>query len=158
MKANSVKEKFIVLRAEGLSFDKIAKRIKVSKPTLIKWQREYQKEINELLEVRYGEILEKYKLTKEKRIEKIAEELELVWEAYKKVEYKDLTKRELLMMIMRLERRLKEEIGGFEKFEEEEEGSKEYKIQVIKTIIGEDGKEEDFRSRSRKSEVRNQKS
>lgn len=147
MKTNSVKEKFIVLRAEGLSFDKIAKRIKVSKPTLIKWQREYQREINELLEVRYCEILEKYKLTKEKRIEKIAEELDLVWEAYKKVEYKDLTKRELLMMIMRLERRLKEEIGEFERFDEEEEGPKEYKIEVVRTIIGEDGKETEVSSR-----------
>lgn len=120
MRDNETKEKFIILRAEGLSFDKIAKRIKVSKPTLIKWQRYYQKKINELLKVRYEEILERYKFTKEKRIERIARELDKVWKAYEDTDYKGLTKRELLMMIMRLERRLKEEVGLFEKYEEGE--------------------------------------
>lgn len=118
---NKTKEKFIALRAEGLSFDKIAKRINVSKPTLIKWQKYYRKEINKLLEVRYGEILEEYKFTKEKRIERIARELDKVWRTYEATDYKGLTKRELLMMIMRLERRLKEEVGLFEKYESEDE-------------------------------------
>jgi transposase len=66
MKENSVKEKFILLRGEGLSFDKIAKRIKVSKPTLIEWQREFQEEIKEAQEIRFGEILEKYNMIKQK--------------------------------------------------------------------------------------------
>ena len=46
MKDSSVKEKFIQLRAKGLSFDKIAKQIKISKPTLLKWSEEFEKEIN----------------------------------------------------------------------------------------------------------------
>ena len=47
MKDNSIKEKFVLLRAEGLSFDKIAKKIKVSKPTLIEWQKDFRDEIKE---------------------------------------------------------------------------------------------------------------
>lgn len=37
MKDHETVEKFIKLRSEGKSFDKIAKLIKVSKPTLISW-------------------------------------------------------------------------------------------------------------------------
>lgn len=142
MKDNETKEKFIILRAEGLSFDKISRRIKVSKPTLIEWQKDNQNKINELKEIRFNEILEKYKATKEKRIERIAKQLQQVWNAYEKLEYTDLSKRELLMMIMRLERRLKEEVGEFEKFDEEMEGKeKEYKIIVERREIGKEDRD-----------------
>ena len=115
MKDNKIKEKFILLRGEGLSFDKIAKMINVSKPTLIEWQKEFNNEIKEIKEIRFNEILEKYNMIKEKRIERIARELDLAWKAYEKIDYKDMNKRELLMVIIRLEKRLKDEIEPGEK-------------------------------------------
>ena len=42
------KDKFIELRAEGNYFDKIAELLDVSKPTLIKQQREFESEISNL--------------------------------------------------------------------------------------------------------------
>ncbi len=39
------REKFIELRAENVSFDKIAKQLKVSKSTLIMWARLYELDI-----------------------------------------------------------------------------------------------------------------
>lgn len=45
MKTDTEKEKFIELRARGLSFSKIAEAIGVSKPILIKWNSELGKEI-----------------------------------------------------------------------------------------------------------------
>jgi len=48
MKENEEKQKFIELRAEGLSYDKISKEIAVSKPTLMKWEKEFSQEIKEL--------------------------------------------------------------------------------------------------------------
>jgi transposase len=45
MKTNNEKEKFIELRARGLSFSKIAEEIGVSKPILIKWNSELRKEM-----------------------------------------------------------------------------------------------------------------
>ena len=45
MKDMSIKEKFVELRAQGLSFKKIADEIQVSKPILIKWNSEFNKEI-----------------------------------------------------------------------------------------------------------------
>ncbi|MHB9005175.1 MAG: helix-turn-helix domain-containing protein, partial [Coriobacteriia bacterium] len=80
MKEMEIIEKFIQLRAEGKSFDKIAKLIKVSKPTLIAWEKKYKGEIDELKWSRFENILEKYKLTQEDRIARLAKELSLAWE------------------------------------------------------------------------------
>lgn len=46
MKDQATREEFIRLRAEGYSFAKISQQINVSKPTLIKWSRQYAKEID----------------------------------------------------------------------------------------------------------------
>ena len=48
MKDTAQKEKFIQLRAKGLSFDKISKEINTSKPTLLKWSEELEGEIANL--------------------------------------------------------------------------------------------------------------
>lgn len=45
MKNNSIKENFIRLRAEGNSLNAISKELNTSKPTLIKWEKEFEKEI-----------------------------------------------------------------------------------------------------------------
>ena len=41
-------KKFILLRADGLSFDKITKQLKVSKPTLIQWSRLFQDDLQDM--------------------------------------------------------------------------------------------------------------
>ncbi len=41
-------ERFIELRAKGLSFDKIAKDLGKAKQTLIDWSKDYQEEIANL--------------------------------------------------------------------------------------------------------------
>jgi len=40
-------EKFIELRAAGLSFENISKKINVTKPTLIQWSKKYYSKLNE---------------------------------------------------------------------------------------------------------------
>ena len=40
-------EKFIELRAQGFSFDKIAEEIGTSKPTLLKWSSQYGRELEQ---------------------------------------------------------------------------------------------------------------
>jgi hypothetical protein len=142
MKEDSIKEKFILLRGEGLSFDKIAKRIKVSKPTLIAWQKEFGDKIKEIEEMRFEEVVRKYDMIKEKRIERISKELDLVWKAYEKIDYSMLSKRELLMMFMRLNKIFKDEVDPVEKLktEEKDNENKDYKIWITRQTIGEGGK------------------
>jgi len=47
VKSVEEKQKFVELRAKGLSFERIAEEIKVSKPTLIKWSEELFHEVQE---------------------------------------------------------------------------------------------------------------
>ena len=44
----NVQSSFIGLRAEGISFNAIAKELKVSKPTLIQWSKLFENEIKDL--------------------------------------------------------------------------------------------------------------
>jgi transposase len=81
-------EKFIELRARGYSFDKIATEIGVSKPTLIKWQEEFSKEIANLEFIDFQSILEQHRLNRRARVEEIASQLEKVIKA---IEAKDLS-------------------------------------------------------------------
>ena len=83
MKTTEQKEKFVELRAKNLSFDKIAKKLNVSKPTLIEWSQELNQEIANLKTIELEALQEKYYMQKKqkiklygKQLEKIKEELE----------------------------------------------------------------------------------
>ena len=47
MQLNNKQMEFITLRADGLSFDKIAKQLKISKATLIQWSKLFEDNIKE---------------------------------------------------------------------------------------------------------------
>ena len=57
---NTKETKFIALRAEGLSFDKIAEQLKVTKKTLIQWSRLFQDDINDMQFLAMQKIKEEY--------------------------------------------------------------------------------------------------
>lgn len=69
MKNANDKERFIELRAEGRSYADIAVALKVSKPTLIAWGKELQRDIGNARTLRMDELFEKYAVAKAKRIE-----------------------------------------------------------------------------------------
>lgn len=98
MKTKDEKEKFIELRASGLSFDKIAEMINVSKPVLISWNVEFKKEINNLEYFRYQAILEQYKLIQEKRIEFLSVQLNKINDAINTKSYEDASLKELILI------------------------------------------------------------
>jgi len=96
MKSKDEKEKFIELRASGLSFDKISEMLKISKPVLISWSVEFKKEISNLEYFRYQAILEQYKLIQEKRIEFLSIQLNKVNDAISKKNFEDASLKELI--------------------------------------------------------------
>ena len=69
MKSVEEKQKFVELRAKGLSFERIAEEIKVSKPTLIKWSEELFHEVQEAQFYELENLLENYKLMRKQRFE-----------------------------------------------------------------------------------------
>lgn len=64
-------EKFIELRAQGLSFDKIAEQINVSKPTLLKWSTQYQAELEQAQYFELQRLLSQYRVMRKNRVEVI---------------------------------------------------------------------------------------
>jgi hypothetical protein len=71
MHENNQKQKFMELRATGLSFDKISKEINVSKPTLISWSKELELEIRNLKALEKDALLKEFKLSLEHRVKNL---------------------------------------------------------------------------------------
>jgi len=110
MKDTKTKEKFIQLRAEGLSFDRIAQELDTSKPTLMKWAKEFENEISELMFIEFELLFERYKMLKIERVRCYGEQLELIRDALKKSELKGVPANKLLDMALVLEDRIQAEM------------------------------------------------
>ena len=100
-------ERFVELRARGLSFEKIALEMGVSKPTLIKWAGELHKEIATAEYVDLQALLEQHRLNRRAKIEETALQLEKVIKA---IEGKDLTG-ESLKDLLSMKRDLEESLA-----------------------------------------------
>jgi len=72
---NDKQKKFLILRADGLSFDKITKELKVSKPTLIKWSRLFSDDIKDLQFQDMSDLKEKYRYDKKSQYEQLLQQL-----------------------------------------------------------------------------------
>ena len=78
MKNAKDKERFIELRAEGRSYADIAAALNVSKPTLIAWGKELQKEVANARTLRLDALFEKYAVAKSKRVEVFGKRLDAI--------------------------------------------------------------------------------
>jgi len=110
MKDIKVKEKFIELRAGGLSFDRIAQELETSKPTLMKWAKEFENEISELMFIEFESLFERYKMLRVERVRCYGEQLQLIREALKEKDLKDVPANKLLDMALVLEDRIQAEM------------------------------------------------
>jgi len=109
MKDQQTKEKFIELRAKGLSFDKISRELRTSKTDFINWSKELQEEIANLKAVELEALQEKYYLAKEKRIELFGEGLKAIKKELEKRDLKDIPTGKLIELLLKYHRILKEE-------------------------------------------------
>jgi len=73
---NDKQKKFLILRAEGLSFDKIVKELSVSKPTLIQWGKLFKSDIQDLQFLELRDLKEKYRYDKKAQYEQLLKQLE----------------------------------------------------------------------------------
>jgi len=107
------KEQFVQLRAKGFSFDKIAEELEVSKPTLLKWQAEFNEEIKEAQYFEYENLLNQYKVVRRARFEIHAKLLQASLEELEKraseQELAELETADLLKLVFSLEKRLEKD-------------------------------------------------
>ena len=103
------REQFIELRAENISFDKIAKQLKVSKSTLILWSKIYELDIQNLRAITYEALNERYKVGQQHRLQMWSEQLESVREELKKRGLGDIPTPKLIELLDTLSEKLKSE-------------------------------------------------
>ncbi len=115
-KTNDEVERFIELRARGLSFDKIATETGTSKPTLLKWARDYQKELEQAQFFEVQNMLAQFEVMRRNRVEVIAETLHLaLTELQARAQagnFADMTTDKLVNTCLTLENRLERETGS----------------------------------------------
>ncbi|HRR96304.1 MAG TPA: helix-turn-helix domain-containing protein [Candidatus Ratteibacteria bacterium] len=106
-------EKFIELRAQGLSYDRIAEETGTSKPTLLKWSSQYGRELEQAQYFELHSLLAQYGLLKQQRVESVSVLLQAVIAEMKKRAGSESLSRlptdKLFSLYLALEGRLKEE-------------------------------------------------
>ena len=78
MEMNSKQREFILLRADGLSFDKIATKLKTSKTTLIQWSKLFEEKIEEIQFEAFIEIKEAFSWNKKSNYQTLLQQLEKI--------------------------------------------------------------------------------
>ncbi len=110
---NTKQKNFILLRADGLSFDKIAKELKTSKPTLIQWSKLYKEDIKALQFEAFIQLKEAYQWNTKKRYETLLKQLDKINNSIleidtSKMQIKDLftIKNDILLQLDKIERNI----------------------------------------------------
>ena len=75
---NTKQQKFILLRADGISFDNIAKDLKVSKTTLIQWSKLLENEIKDIQFEAFIKIKEAYSWNTKNKYETLLKQLDKI--------------------------------------------------------------------------------
>jgi hypothetical protein len=105
----SVKDQFIQLRAQGLSYAKIADRLQVSKPTLIALSKEFQIEIQNLQAIYSEALREKYFVHRDQRIELFGRRIEALLAELEKRKLEDLPTEKIMNLLLKYTLALKPE-------------------------------------------------
>ena len=104
---------FIELRGKGMSFQKIAEEIGVSKPTLIKWNGELLEQVKEAQYMELENLVEQYGLFRKKRFEVYCKALNSALKEFQERaetgELKNVPTDKLLNLVEQLEKRVEKD-------------------------------------------------
>lgn len=73
-----LKDRFVELRAQRMSFVSISKELGVSKTTLIDWSREMREQIANMKAINQEALLEQYSLTKKHKLKILSKQLSAI--------------------------------------------------------------------------------
>ena len=103
----------IELRGKGMSFQKIAEEIGVSKPTLIKWNGELLEQVKEAQYMEFENLVEQYGLFRKRRFEIYCKALNSALKEFEeraeKGELKEVPTDKLLNLLEQLEKRVEKD-------------------------------------------------
>lgn len=112
IKATEVKTSFVQLRAEGKSYDYIAKELGISKGTCSAWEKELKEAVQELKQEQLAELYNSYAMTKEARVRRLGDTLNSIEEALSKADLESIPAEKLLDYKLKYTEALKNEYTG----------------------------------------------
>lgn len=112
MKDTETRHRFVSLRAKGLSYDKIAKELEVTKPTLLKWAAELSEEISGAKLLELDGLLEQFELAKVSRVKSLATLLKKVEAELDKRDFTNVKTEKLFELAQSLRAEIVSEVGG----------------------------------------------
>jgi len=112
------RQKFVELRARGFSYDKIAKQIGISKPTLINWSKQLSIDIQNMRKVEEEATLQQYAAGKKHGLELLDQQLKAVRKELSTRDYSDYKTNELLELAISLQSKLTNSVGSMVFIEE----------------------------------------
>lgn len=92
-------QQFITMRADGISYDTISKELGVAKATLIKWNKKYSNEINNLNFVALQALIDEISKSKRERVEILVNRINGINEALSNIDYSALSVKELIQLL-----------------------------------------------------------
>lgn len=107
-------QRFIFLRSGGWSFARIAEDLKVSKPTLIKWSRKFQFEIQNQRAINLEALQEKWLASRDVRVNALGEQLRKVEAELAKRDIAAIPTARLFSLADSLRRQIQRETGSME--------------------------------------------
>ncbi len=108
MRTQAERRKFMQLRAEGLSFEKIARKTGISKNTLLSWSRKYESEIAELKAGRLEALREQYCLSVEAKVQMWGQIVNEIRPALTGRRLSNVTSEKLLDMLIKAQGKLEQ--------------------------------------------------
>lgn len=102
MKDQRTKQRFIELRAQGMSYSRIAQELLVSKQTLIEWSRYLGDEIANLKAIEVDALLERYRLSQQYRLEAFGQTLSKILAELEHRDMKDLSSDKLILLLVKM--------------------------------------------------------
>jgi len=91
-------KEFITLRANGKSFDHIAKKLNKAKSTLIQWSKLYETDINDMIFLSMQQLKEEYKHTQRQKYKQLLEHLAKVDKAISDIDLSRATIKDLILV------------------------------------------------------------
>ena len=99
--SKEIKDKYVELRAEGITIQKAAKELGIANNTAGKWEKSLKSRIADLENLRLQESQQKYLMTKEKRIELYGERLLAIKEELSTRDLSDISTPKLFDMLIK---------------------------------------------------------
>ena len=114
MKTTETELKIIEMRANNISFDKIAKKLHISKKTAIEKTKSLADDINNLRQSKLDELQKKHQLLKEHRLKKFGKMLNKLNNEIEKRDFTDLPTDKLFEIYLKVNTQYLDEFGKLE--------------------------------------------